>query len=357
MSMVWLRCLRFAVTPLLCWALPSLPLCAETQLSEGKPIVEIQFDPHDQPLAAPDLAQALVVKNGSPLRLADVRKSIENLFATGRYQDIQVDAEPRAGGVMVRFITKNSWFVGRVSITGKVADPPNRGQMASAAGVNLGEPFHEDSMPQAQAGVHALLVENGYYESRVTRRIDYDGKTQQAHVQFVVESGPRARYRTPVLLGDLKMTVDKIIAATKWKRRWVAGWHPVTQNRTRDALDHVRQKYEKQERLLATVQLDSLKYDGDTERATPTLRIDAGPVVDVKPVGAKVSNKTLRQNVPVYEEHTVDRDLLVEGQRNLQDAFQDAGYFEAEVEFKEQRLKNDREEIDYLINLEGVTAS
>jgi outer membrane protein insertion porin family len=351
MSMVWLRCLRFAVTPLLCWALSSLPVRSQTQSFEGKPIVEIQFDPHEQPVAAPDLAQAVIVKRGAPLLLADVRKSIENLFATGRYQDIQVDAEPRAGGVVVRFITKNSWFVGRVSVTGKVAEPPNRGQMSSAAGVNLGEPFHEESLPQAQAGVHALLVSDGYYESRVTQRIDYDAKTQQAHIEFVVESGPRARYRTPVLLGDLKMAVDTIVAATRFKRRWIGGWHIVTQNRTRDALGHVRQKYEKQERLLATVRLDSLDYDHDTQRATPTVRIDAGPVVDVKPIGAKVSNKTMRQNVPVYEEHTVDRDLLVEGQRNLQDAFQAAGYFEADVEFKQQRLQNDREEIDYLINL------
>ena len=283
--------------------------------------------------------------------MADVRKSIENLFATGRYEDIQVEAESRDSGVVVRFVTRNSWFVGRVSVTGKVAEPPNSGQMASAAGVSLGEPFHEDGLGEARAGVHALLVADGYYESQVTPRVEYDAKTQQAHIQFIIEIGPRAKYRAPVLQGELKMAVDKIVAATKWKRRWVGGWRPVTQARTRDALDRVRQKYEKQERLMATVQLQSMDYDRDTRRVTPTLHIDAGPAVDVKPIGAKVSNKTMRQNVPVYEEHTVDRDLLVEGQRNLQDAFQTAGYFEAEVEFKQQRLQNDREEIDYLINL------
>jgi outer membrane protein insertion porin family len=351
MGMVWLRCVRFVVTPLLCWALPWLPAQAQAQSFEGKPIIEIQFSPLVQPLATADLLQAVTLKQGTPLRMAEVRKSIEKLFATGRYQDVQVDAEPQGNGVVVRFLTRNSWFVGRVSVTGKVAEPPNRGQMASAAGLNLGQPFHEDSLAQAQAGVHALLVGDGYYENQVTRRVDYDAQTQQAHIQFIVESGPRAKYHAPVLLGELKIAVDQIVAATKWKRRWVGGWHPVTQTRTRDALDHVRQRYEKQQRLMATVQLDSLDYDRDTRRVTPTLHIDAGPVVDVKPIGAKVSDKTVRQNVPVYEEHTVDRDLLVEGQRNLQDAFQTAGYFEADVEFKQQRLQNDREEIDYLINL------
>jgi len=351
MGMVWLRCLRFIVTPLLCWALLWLPVCARAQSFEGQPIIEIQFSPRMQPVAAADLAQAVTLKQSAPLRIADVRKSIENLFATGCYADIQVDAEPRGDGVVVRFITRNSWFVGRVSVTGKVAEPPNRGQMAGAAGVSLGEPFHEDSLAQAQAGVHTLLIADGYYENQITPRVEYDAQTQQAHIQLIIESGPRAKYRVPVLLGNLKIAVEQIVAATKWKRRWVGGWRPVTQTRTRDALDHVRQRYEKQQRLMASVQLDSLDYDRDTRRVTPTLRIDAGPVVDVKPIGANVSNKTMRQNVPVYQEHTVDRDLLVEGQHNLQDAFQTAGYFEADVEFKQQRLQNDREEIDYLINL------
>ena len=46
----------------------------------------------------------------------------------------------------------------------------------------------------------------------------------------------------------------------------------------------------------------------------------------------------------------MDHDLLVEGARNLRDYLQSQGYFEAEVEFKEQRVINDRAAIDYLIN-------
>ena len=54
--------------------------------------------------------------------------------------------------------------------------------------------------------------------------------------------------------------------------------------------------------------------------------------------------------MPVYEERTVDRDLLVEGQRNLTDYLQSQGFFDAEVEFKPQSVRNDQAEIDYIIN-------
>ncbi len=67
-------------------------------------------------------------------------------------------------------------------------------------------------------------------------------------------------------------------------------------------------------------------------------------------IGADVSQSRLRRYIPIYEEHAVDHDLLVEGARNLRDYFQSRGYFDAEVEFKEQAVINDKATIDYLIN-------
>ncbi len=349
MGMVWSRCALALPLPLLLWIAPLS--WSQTQPYEGQRIVEIQFSPAEQPLGPQDLVQAVMLKQNSPLPMAEVRQSIEKLFATGRYQDITVEAEPSGDGVIVRFVTRNAWFVGRVSVDGKVGEPPNRGQMANATRLDLGQPFHEENLDQAQAGVRRILVGNGYYENQLQPRIDYDARTQQAHIHFIVDSGPRARYRTPEVLGNLKMAADKIIAATGFKRPIIGGWRPVTQSRTRQAMDNVRKKYQNTNRLMATVHLQSMEYDHETRRVTPTLNIDAGPTVDIKAIGVKTSTKMLKQNVPVYEEHAVDRDLLVEGQRNLRDAFQLQGYFEADVEFKQQRLINDKAEIDYLINL------
>jgi outer membrane protein insertion porin family len=333
------------------WITLVTPIWSETQQFEGKRIAAIEFSPPEQPVATPDLEQAVTLKPNTPLRMADVRESIEKLYATGRYEDIQVDAESHDDGVVVRFITRNSWFVGRVSADGRVADPPNPGQMANATRLQLGQPFHEDDMAQAEIGLRKLLVDDGYYENQLQPRIEYDARTQQAHIHFIVDSGRRAKYRTPVIQGNLKMAVDKIITATRWKRRIIGGWHPVTQSRTRQGVDNIRRKYENSNRLMATVQLKQMEYDRDTGRVAPHLDVDAGPVVDIKGIGTKVSSKLMKQNVPVYEEHTVDRDLLVEGARNLRDEFQAKGFFEAEVEFKEQKLINDKAEIDYLINL------
>src|SRR5215510_1785127 len=78
-------------------------LRAQPQKFEGKKVVNIRFEPPTpgQPLEAEELFQILPLRNGEPLRMSLVRSSIERLFATGRYADIQVEAEPYNDGVIV----------------------------------------------------------------------------------------------------------------------------------------------------------------------------------------------------------------------------------------------------------------
>src|ERR1700720_1137237 len=78
---------------------------------EGRRIVDLQFST-PQPLDPADLARAQPLKPGEPLRAADVSRAIDGLFATGRFEDIAVEAEPAGDGVRVRFVTKDATFVG-----------------------------------------------------------------------------------------------------------------------------------------------------------------------------------------------------------------------------------------------------
>lgn len=341
----------YAVYPTLvvCFILFPPALLGDASAYEGKTIGRILFSPREQPVDPEELYRILPVREKTPLRLAAVRAAIERLYATGNYADIQVDAELSGDEVILRFLTQNSWFIGRVAVTGKVKSPPSAGQLANASRLSLGDLESEEKVREGLAGVQQLFRNNGYYQSHVEPRFTYDAHTNQVNIDFAVESGKRARYASPALVGDLKLPPEKVIAATRWKG-WL-GWRPVTQSRTERGLSNVRNRYQKQDRLMARVTLEKVDFEEDSMTARPTLNIRAGPKVEITTVGAKVSRGKLRRYVPVFEEHSVDRDLLVEGQRNLRDYFQSQGYFEAEVEFKGQRVIDDKEEIDYIINL------
>jgi outer membrane protein insertion porin family len=351
--MMLVRALAYASLVLLSFAaaLPR-PLWAQYQKYEGKEIANIRFDPVRQPLEAEELHDLLPLKLHQPLRIADVRSAIERLWATGRYADIRVDAQPYDGGVALTFLTRNSWFVGDVSVTGNVSAPPNAGQLENAARLDLGAPLSEATLMEAVAGQRRLLESNGLYGGEVRPALDYDTDSayQQANILFHVTGGRRANFGPPVFTGDLKMDPKKILPYTKFRHWVIHTWKPVTQTRVRQALEGVRSLYEKEDRLEAKVTLESIRYDPAANRAIPTINIQAGPRIELNTIGVKLSQKQLRRYVPVYEEHAVDHDLLVEGARNLQDYFQSRGYFEAQVQFKEQRVANDRGSIDFLVN-------
>ena len=326
---------------------------AQYQKYEGLPVRNIQFDPADQPLEADELLQILPLKRGQNLRMADVRATIERLFATGRYADIQVEADTYQDGVMIRFVTTSSWFVGSVAVRGAISNPPNSAQLDNATQLNLGEPYTEAKIAEAQTSQQHLLEANGLYRATLHPVFDWEsGKDyQQVNIRFDADSGPRARFTTPVIEGDPKIDASRILNATKFRRWLIHTWKPMTQTRVRQALDGVRGLYQKDNRLESKVSLESMKFDPARNVAVPTLRIDAGPRIQINTIGAKVSQGKLRRYIPIYEEHAVDQDLLGEGARNLADYFQSAGYYEAEVEFKQQNVVNDRAAIDYLINL------
>jgi outer membrane protein insertion porin family len=335
---------------LLAWGAMPPALQGQVQKYEGLNVVNIQFDPMNQPLEPSELFAILPLKRGQPLRPADVRGSIDRLFATGRYTDIQVDAEPYNSGVIIRFITKNSWFIGNVKVAGKISNPPNAGQLENATQLELGQPYTEIKLQQAIDGQRRLLLNNGLYRPTIRPIFDYDDQYQQVHIRFEVDSGPRARFSQPTLLGDLKMDPTRIVSATKWRRWLLHTWKPVTQDHVRRGISGVESLYQKENRLEAKVTLEQMTFDAETQTALPTLRIDAGPRIQVNAIGTRIPQKKLRQYVPVYEEHAVDHDLLVEGARNLRDYLQSEGFFESDVEFKEQTVENDQASLDYLIN-------
>jgi outer membrane protein assembly complex protein YaeT len=101
---------------------------------------------------------------------------------------------------------------------------------------------------------------------------------------------------------------------------------------------------------LAQVTLAKLDFHPATNTVTPELKIDSGPPVLVQLRGAKLSQGKLRSLLPIYEERSIDRDLLEEGARDLASYFQTEGYFDATADFRTASPANGEHLIDYFVN-------
>jgi outer membrane protein insertion porin family len=311
---------------------------------EGRTISGLLFDPPDQPYPEQQMLSILILKPGETFTGLALRESIQALYSTGRFADIAVDASEGESShdVVLKFITKRAYFVGRITVEG-TKDPPNEGQLVSATKLQLGLPYEDGERLTAIESIENLLRRNGFYHPSVTAETEYEDATEQAALTFLVDPGRRAHYERPVITGTPKRSIDSIVRSTGWERLYgLLGWHSVTDIRTQQGVDNVRSYYQKKDLLLSRVTLRGLEYHEQTATVQPTLRVTAGPEVIIRVEGANIRGGKLRQLVPIYQERTVDTDLLVEGQHRIEQYLQSTGYFEADVSYVSEQQNGSR---------------
>lgn len=297
---------------------------------QGLTVAEIQWP--DIPSAVDQKRWGALIsqKVGEPLDRELIRESIHKLHATGRFADIRVEGERTADGkVSLSFITMPNYFVGSVDVRG-VPNRPTAGQVVNASKFQLGDLFTRDQVERALANIKQLMQENGYYRSLVNEQEQPYPERQQINILFQINAGPQARVGNVTATGNPGYSQGQI--------QDIAKMHPgnaVSVQRVSTALDRLRKKYQKQNRLLAQVSVSRKSYREQQNVVDYTFDIVPGPKVQVIAEGYKIKRGVLKQNVPIFEENAVDEDLLNEGRRNLVNYLQSRGYFDAKVEQKE----------------------
>src|SRR5579864_1491892 len=277
------------------------------------------------------LIQLLPQKAGQPLDRELVRQSLKVLFDSGLFADVQVLAEKTPDNqVVLTFTTVNNYFIGSIAAEG---DPgrPSANQIVSTTKLQLGEVYSPEKLQRANKNILQVMADNGYYRASVTHDEHPHPETSQIDITFRVSPGPSASVGEVNLKGNPGYSKGQI--------EDFAHMHPgdrVTADRISNALQRIRKRYVKQNRLLTQVSIAERTYRPETNKLDFTFLIDPGPTVDIAVEGFKIRQSVLRKRVPVYEENALDDDLLNEGRRNLLDYLQSRGYFDATVGIKKQ---------------------
>ena len=320
---------------------------------EGRTIVAIDRDPPQQPLDLGEFDRRLGLRIGAPLVLADVRAAIDSLYRTGRYRDISIEAEPSGTGVQLRVVTTFNYFISGVNIDG-VNEPPSLEQLRTATKLELGALFNQDLMEPAVSNMLERLRSNGLYRAQLSYHVDLNPGTEETGIYFQILPGARARFDGVDLSGTLTESPESVAHIAGWRRNLffltLPGWKELTEQRLQNGIGKVETRVQKGNHLAAHVALESLRYRPEANVVTPSLRIDSGPALEVNVTGDKISNGRLRQLIPIYEERTVDRGLLIEGQGNLLEYLQSQGYLDAKVDYQQLEPQPDRSVIDYSIS-------
>jgi len=294
------------------------------------------------------LQSLITQKAGEPLDPAKLRASLEGLYGTGRFATLDAEAEPGPGNTLTLvFVVAENYFNGAVTVEGtpKKGDP-KANQLIAATQLDLGDLFSEDKVVSSLDRMKKVMTDNGYYEASIHYHLQPEPADRQMAIHFDVAPGVLARIGDVAIRGDAGISPQQVRKLTKLKQG-----DTVTTARVTRALERLRKYYQANSHLEAQVSLVARQYRPETNRLDYTFEVEEGPTVNIATEGDGISKKQLKKLVPVFQENSVDDDLLNEGRRNLRDYLQTRGYFDASVDVERHPVPdNNHLNILYVIN-------
>jgi outer membrane protein insertion porin family len=324
---------------LLMLVLGGTTVCAQTPAKEEKataqeilsplpkgPVQEIQVVDQNAKVLSTN-PKGLAIKIGEPLNRDDVASSIRTLYATGDYADINAVATPQSGGVRLDFVVRENIYINQVVIEG-LKPPPSEASASGALQLSLGQTFRKGDLDEALARLKDTLQDDGLYEAKVSAEQYPHPQTRQLDIVVKVDPGPRVR------LGQLELQNNTEYSDAELRKLFrLKTGSVLTLARGQSAVARIRKFLEKKGHLSERVSLRRGEYDAANNSLPLILDVTAGPKVHVTLTGAKFSRGDLRKLIPVYQEASVDVDLLEEGKRNLLERLEREGYFDAQVNY------------------------
>jgi outer membrane protein insertion porin family len=131
----------------------------------GQPIVGVRVAGESAQIAGPDITGIAV---GERLSRELVRGAITRLLSSGRWVDVQVEAEAAVGGVLLLFYLEPRITLQRVEIRG--AENLDEQAVRDALGLAAGSEARPDALSTLTAAVRKAYAERGYLGTRVEVR-------------------------------------------------------------------------------------------------------------------------------------------------------------------------------------------
>ena len=312
-----------------------LPLGAQQQPTSeegfnGQPVsrVEVAAGPNVDMSAMRRLIQQ---QAGKPFSSERIRQSVAALQQTRQFSQVQVSIEPEPAGLAVLFILQPASYVGILEFPGTGRRFPYTALM-QATNIPDQSPYYDDLLISGQKGLLDYFHKRGFFEAEVKPRIDRTDAQRIVNVIFVCSMKQQAKLSTIKFTGISEKEAADMRAAlrgvwAKLKRVSLKPGQRYSGPYIDKSIAFIRDRLRNEGWPTPSVHLASTGYDAASNRVDITFDVVLGPKVSIRVVGANVSKRALRRLIPIYEEASVDQDLVDEGQRNLKAYFQTKGYF------------------------------
>jgi outer membrane protein assembly factor BamA len=264
---------------------------------------------------------------GKPLDPEQVAASLKALYRSGKYSDIRALSQKVDGGIRIDFVAQENLFFNQVIVLG-LKPPPTEASAAAAMQITLGDVFRKETLDEGLERLRTRMQEEGFYNSKLDAELRPHPAEHQMDVLVHVQPGVRARVGIVHLTNNTEYPDAEIVARLKMKPGTA-----INSSRIQNGTNRIRKFLIKKGHLTGRAAIRRGAYNTAQNTVDFTLDVSEGARVKMEVEGANLSGGELKRLVPIYQEGSVDEDLLEEGKRNIRERLEREGYFDSNVEY------------------------
>jgi outer membrane protein assembly complex protein YaeT len=308
--------------------------------ADDTPIAQINFRA-DAGFDTNAVANEVTLKPGQNISIRELQSSIKNLYATGNFRDIRVDAASTAEGVVLTFSLYLHYRVGDIEIVGLLRGDRTRAQRELS--VRIGEILSLNDVEESAAAIEDMLHQIGYLEATVDPETNFFRERNVADVAFQVTPGPKAKVGEVIVEGNTEpFTRDELIDRMGRKPGETFSLPEAREDAERMQNFLVRRNHRR-----ADVDFLGHTYDEATHTVQLRYRVQVGPTVQVAVTG--VPRSAVRRWLPFGRNQEYSEDVIDRAADDIVEGLQLRGHYLATVDY-ETELENNVLTVTFVVD-------
>ncbi|HZD93812.1 MAG TPA: POTRA domain-containing protein, partial [Candidatus Sulfotelmatobacter sp.] len=277
----------------------------------------------------------------APFEQAKIDQTVAALKQQGHFDKVEVQVSPAVDGLRVIFVLEPAYYFGVFSFP-RAEKTFTYTRLLQTSGYNRQEPFTQEKVEEAESNLLEYFHRTGFFMATVEPKLDVDQNHGVVNVVYYINLKRRAKFGDVIITGIPPSQVQHLAGRLRSFRARIRGaflkpGKGYTYRRLQAATNYLQQELGRQHYLAGKVKVVSTLYNPETNRANITFQVTQGPRIEIKVAGAHIWGRTQRRLIPMYQENTVDRDLVNEGEQDLTSYFQSKGFFDVQVDSKFER--------------------